>query len=75
MINVEDLHKSFNGFAVLRGVSLQVEKGEVLALIGRSGFGKSVLMKHVAGLIKPDQGKILVDRRDVSRLNSKDLRG
>ena len=56
MIKVEDLHKSFNGVDVLKGVSLEVEQGELLALIGRSGYGKSVLLKHVAGLLRPDQG-------------------
>jgi phospholipid/cholesterol/gamma-HCH transport system ATP-binding protein len=73
MINVTDLHKSFNGSEVLRGASLQVQKGEVVALIGRSGYGKSVLMKHVAGLMKPDRGRVLVDGQDISRLNAKEL--
>lgn len=73
MIRVEELHKSFNGFEVLRGASLQVGKGEVVALIGRSGYGKSVLMKHLAGLMKPDHGRVLVDGHDISRLNAKDL--
>ena len=50
MIKIEDLYKSFDGLEVLRGVSFQVEKGEILALIGRSGDGKSVLLKHLAGL-------------------------
>jgi phospholipid/cholesterol/gamma-HCH transport system ATP-binding protein len=73
MIKVEDLHKSFNGVAVLKGVSLEVEKGELLALIGRSGYGKSVLLKHVAGLLQPDQGRVLVDNQDMCRLRGKEL--
>ncbi len=73
MITVEDIYKSFNGFEVLRGASLQVDKGEIVALIGKSGYGKSVLMKHVAGLMKPDRGRVLVDGQDISRLNSKEL--
>lgn len=73
MITVEDIYKSFNGFEVLRGASLQVDKGEIVALIGKSGYGKSVLMKHVAGLLKPDRGRVLVDGQDISRLNSKEL--
>jgi phospholipid/cholesterol/gamma-HCH transport system ATP-binding protein len=73
MIKVEDLHKSFNEVAVLKGVSLEVEKGELLALIGRSGFGKSVLLKHVAGLLRPDQGRVLVDSQDMGRLRGRDL--
>jgi len=73
MIRVEDLHKSFNGVAVLRGVNLEVGKGELLALIGRSGYGKSVLLKHVAGLLRPDRGRVLVDDQDMARLRGKDL--
>ncbi len=73
MIQVEDLHKSFNGFEVLRGASLHVERGEVVALIGRSGYGKSVFIKHLAGLMKPDRGRVLVDGQDISRLNARDL--
>ncbi len=73
MIEVEDIYKSFNGFEVLRGASLKVEKGEIIALIGKSGYGKSVLMKHVAGLMKPDRGRVFVDGLDVARLNSKKL--
>jgi len=73
MIKVEDIYKSFNGFEVLRGVSLQVGKGEIVALIGKSGYGKSVLMKHVAGLMKPDRGRVSVDGHDIARLNAKEL--
>jgi len=73
MIKIEDLHKSFNGVAVLRGVNLEVENGELLALIGRSGYGKSVLLKHVAGLLRPDRGRIFVDDLDMCRLRGKDL--
>lgn len=73
MIQVEDLHKSFNGFEVLRGASLHVARGEVVALIGRSGYGKSVFIKHLAGLMKPDRGRVLVDGQDISRLNARDL--
>lgn len=65
MIRVEDLHKSFDGLEVLRGVSFQIERGEVLALIGRSGYGKSVLLKHIAGLMRPDQGRIFIDGEDI----------
>ncbi|MBW2058201.1 MAG: ABC transporter ATP-binding protein [Deltaproteobacteria bacterium] len=73
MIRVEDLHKSFNGPEVLRGVSLQVERGEVLALIGMSGYGKSVLLKHIAGLMKPDRGRVLVAGLDMARTTGKEL--
>jgi phospholipid/cholesterol/gamma-HCH transport system ATP-binding protein len=73
MIKVEDLHKSFDGLDVLRGVSFQIENGEILALIGRSGFGKSVLLKHIAGLMRPDRGRILVNGEDICCLRGKSL--
>ena len=73
MIEIDALHKFFDGFQVLKGISLKIRKGEVIALIGRSGFGKSVLLKHVAGLKKPDQGRVLVEGKDVATLRGKAL--
>ena len=73
MIRVEDLHKSFDGLEVLRGVSFQVEKGEIVALIGRSGYGKSVLLKHIAGLMRPDRGRVVIDGEDICCLRGKEL--
>jgi phospholipid/cholesterol/gamma-HCH transport system ATP-binding protein len=73
MIRVEDLHKSFGGVEVLKGISFDLNQGEILALIGRSGYGKSVLLKHVAGLMKPDQGRVLVDNQEVAQLRGKGL--
>jgi phospholipid/cholesterol/gamma-HCH transport system ATP-binding protein len=73
MIQIVDLHKSFDGLEVLRGVTFQVSKGEILALIGRSGYGKSVLLKHVAGLIRPDRGRVLIDGEDLGRVTGKEL--
>ncbi|MGD2126230.1 MAG: ABC transporter ATP-binding protein [Desulfobacteraceae bacterium] len=73
MIRVEELYKSFDGGEVLKGVSLRVGEGEILALIGRSGYGKSVLLKHVAGLMKPDQGRVLVDGKELCFLKAKEL--
>jgi len=73
MIHLENIYKSFDGTDVLKGISLYVNKGEILALIGRSGFGKSVLLKHVAGLMRPDRGRILVDGRDICTLRGKAL--
>src|SRR3989338_6999192 len=66
MIEVVDLYKSFKNYEVLRGVNLKVEEGQILALIGGSGKGKSVLLKHIIGLIKPDRGKVLIDNQDIS---------
>ena len=73
MIKVEDLHKSFDGYDVLRGVSFEIAKGEVLALIGMSGYGKSVLLKHMPRLIKPDRGRVLIDHQDMGSLKRKEL--
>ena len=60
-IVIENLHKSFGEKSVLRGISLSVEKGEILCIIGKSGTGKSVILKHLVGIIEPDQGSISVD--------------
>jgi phospholipid/cholesterol/gamma-HCH transport system ATP-binding protein len=73
MIQIQGLHRSFDGNEVLKGVSLKVRKGEVTALIGGSGCGKSVLLKHVAGLMKPDRGCVMVDNTDIGLLSGKKL--
>ncbi len=65
---LDALHKSFDGHPVLQGVSLTIEKGEVAALIGGSGCGKSVLLKHLAGLMKPDRGRVFIDDTDMAAL-------
>ncbi len=66
MIEIINLHKAFNGQPVLRGVNLTIRDGETMVIIGRSGCGKSVLLKHVVGLLRPDQGQVLVDGQEVS---------
>jgi len=73
MIKIEQIHKSFNGTEVLKGITFEVEKGEVVALIGRSGYGKSVLLEHVAGLMRPSRGRVLVDGQDMNTLRGKEL--
>jgi phospholipid/cholesterol/gamma-HCH transport system ATP-binding protein len=73
LIELNNIHKSFNGNEVLKGVSIKVEKGEILVLIGMSGYGKSVILKHVVGLLNPDRGKVFVDGQEVNRLKRKDL--
>ncbi|MFH0871145.1 MAG: ABC transporter ATP-binding protein [bacterium] len=73
MIKIHGLCKSFDGHQVLQGVSLQVEEGEVLALIGMSGFGKSVLLKHVIGLMRPDRGQVLIGDQDIFQLRGRAL--
>ncbi len=72
MIRIEGIHKSFNGFPVLKGISLKLEKGEILALIGGSGHGKSVILKHVVGLIKPDQGHVFIDGKDICHIKGRE---
>ena len=74
MIRTEDLHKSFNGNRVLRGITLEINDGETFAIIGRSGSGKSVLMKHMIGLLKPDRGRVLIDGTDINQLPYRELR-
>lgn len=60
-IVIENLHKSFGEKSVLRGIDLSVEQGEILCIIGKSGTGKSVILKHLVGIIEPDEGAIIVD--------------
>ena len=74
MIEVIDLYKSFNSQNVLRGINLKVEHGQIMALIGGSGNGKSVLLKLIIGLIRPDHGKVLIDNLDISKLRGKSLK-
>jgi phospholipid/cholesterol/gamma-HCH transport system ATP-binding protein len=73
MIELRNIHKQFGKQVVLNGVDFQVREGETVALLGPSGTGKSVLLKHIIGLIKPDQGAIYVDGKDVGKLKRKEL--
>lgn len=69
MIEIVDVHKSFGAFHVLQGVNLQVEKGESMTVIGGSGSGKSVLIKHIIGLLFPDRGRVIVDGQNLNKLD------
>jgi phospholipid/cholesterol/gamma-HCH transport system ATP-binding protein len=73
MIQVDDLTKSFGGMPVLRGVRLTVPKGCLYGLIGPGASGKSVLLKMITGLLRPDRGRVLVDGRDVHAMSELDL--
>ncbi len=73
MIEVRDLKKSFGRHVVLDGVSFKVETGESVVIIGRSGGGKSILLKHLIGLLTPDAGQVLVDGEDLCGLNERQL--
>lgn len=74
MIKVVDLFKSFKGQEVLRGINLTIEEGCSMALIGGSGQGKSILLKHIIGLLRPDKGKVLIDNQDISKLRGRPLK-
>lgn len=74
MIQVEHLSKSFGDLDVLEDVDLEIQDGETIAIIGRSGSGKSVLMKHLVGLLKPDTGRVLVDGVDIAEIPYEELR-
>jgi len=73
MIEIRNLKKSFNGNEVLKGIDLKVEKSEILALVGRSGIGKSVLLKTIVGLLKPDKGEVFIRDVDITKLKGKAL--
>jgi phospholipid/cholesterol/gamma-HCH transport system ATP-binding protein len=74
MIEFRNLHKSFDSQHVLRGVDLTVHEGETLALLGPSGTGKSVLIKHAIGLLEPDQGDVVVDGISIANATPKQLK-
>jgi phospholipid/cholesterol/gamma-HCH transport system ATP-binding protein len=73
VIHIRDLEKSFGSNRVLRGIDLDIFQGENVAVLGRSGTGKSVLIKIIAGLLKPDQGKVIVLGEEVASLDYKQL--
>lgn len=73
MIKLIDVHKSFGKQAVLKGVDLDIEDGKTTVIIGKSGGGKSVLLKHIIGLLRPDSGQVLIDGIDITKLNEKGL--
>jgi phospholipid/cholesterol/gamma-HCH transport system ATP-binding protein len=74
MIKIIDLVKSFNGEKVLDGINLEMPTGQITVVIGKSGVGKSVLLKHIIGLLKPDSGQIIVDGQDIALLRGRALR-
>jgi phospholipid/cholesterol/gamma-HCH transport system ATP-binding protein len=73
VIEVSDLYKSFNGKPVLSGVNFRIADGETVAIIGESGCGKSVLLKHIIGLLKGDKGHVTVDGVDIAGASEKEL--
>jgi len=73
MIEVINLYKGFNKQPVLRGVNLTIREGETMVIIGRSGCGKSVLLKHIIGLMEPDEGQVVIDGQEMNRLKGQKL--
>jgi phospholipid/cholesterol/gamma-HCH transport system ATP-binding protein len=73
MIEICNLHKRFGSKKVLDGINLKIDTGETIVIIGRSGSGKSVLIKHIVGLLNPDSGYVTVENQRVDELNEKDL--
>jgi phospholipid/cholesterol/gamma-HCH transport system ATP-binding protein len=73
VISIKNLQKSFGTLDVLRGVTLDIRDGETVAIIGQSGCGKSVLLKHIIGLLKPDTGEIIADGVNVSTMREPEL--
>lgn len=72
-IETQDVHHSFGAHHVLRGVTARVYRGETLVLLGGSGGGKSVLMKHFIGLLSPDQGRVIVEGVDISKMREREM--
>ena len=73
IIEFQDVHKSFGSLTVLDGVNLEIKRSETTVIIGESGTGKSVLLKHIVGLIRPDKGRVLFEGRDISGLSENEL--
>ena len=73
MIRMKNVFKSFNGNKVLRGLDLEIHDREIFVLLGKSGSGKSVILKHLIGLMKPEQGEVLIDGDDMTKLLGTDL--
>jgi len=73
MIEISNLHKNFGSKKVLAGVNLQIHDGETIVIIGRSGCGKSVLLKHIVGLLSPNEGYVKVEGKIISDLSEKEL--
>ena len=73
MIQVQDIHKSFGDLEVLEGVHLEVNKGEIVAIVGKSGAGKTTLLQIIGTLDRPTRGKVLIDGTDVFAMRDKEL--
>jgi len=73
MISIENVHKRFGSLQVLKGVNLEIEKGETVVILGSSGCGKSVLLKLMVGLLVPNSGSVVIDGKDIFSLSRREL--
>lgn len=73
MIEIKEVYKSFGANQVLNGVDLNINQGETIVILGRSGCGKSVLLKHIIGLMKPDKGQIFIDEEEITAFSYEKL--
>lgn len=73
MIEIKNIYKNFNSSKVLKGLSLNIADGETKVIIGRSGCGKSVLLKHIMGVLRPESGEITIDGKNIAKISSKEL--
>jgi len=73
MIKIENIHKSYGNVEVLKGIDLNVEKGEIISIVGASGAGKTTLLQIIGTLEKPDEGNIIINNTDVNALSEKKL--
>jgi len=74
MIEIKDVSKSFNEHKVLDNLSLTIKTGETKVIIGRSGCGKSVMLKHIVGILKPDKGQVFIDGQEITQLTSRQMK-
>ena len=73
MIEIKNIHKSFDEKEVLKGINLEIPDGQTTVVIGRSGCGKSVLLKQIIGLMKPDKGEIFIEGKDIVKMDQKEI--
>lgn len=73
LLEITDLHKSFDGKVIYDGLNLTLQPGELAVIMGRSGTGKSVLLKHLTGLLRPDSGSIKIDGKEITNLSEREM--
>ena len=73
MIQAQNIHKKFDSLQVLKGVDLEINKGEIVAIVGASGAGKTTLLQILGTLDKPDNGQVFINNTDISKLSDKEM--